>query len=352
MAAPTTSLPERIGGVRNWDYRYGWIRDVAYGVYALRRIGLRNEAGQFMDWAFTAARCSPQSVQAMYMLDGGRRLQEHLLDHLEGYRRSRPVRTGNAAATQLQLDAFGELLDCFHQWRRDGGAVTPTMWQCLRSQVDWLADNWERPDHGIWEVRRTPQRFTHSAAMSHVALDRGIRAAEEVGLSAPLERWRAERERTLRAVVEEAWSDEIGSIAQTLGGRDVDASLLALPLRRVVPATYPPMRSTILAIQERLGAGGGLLYRYLSPDGLPPGEGAFLVSSFWMVDCLAMLGQRDQAGELYEQLLGYRNDLGLLSEQIDPGTKELLGNFPQALSHIGVLGSAVNLARGEVPREP
>ncbi|MDQ3991600.1 MAG: glycoside hydrolase family 15 protein [Actinomycetota bacterium] len=346
VAAPTTSLPERIGGVRNWDYRYAWIRDVAFSVYALRRIGFGQEAEDFLDWTFATARCRPEELQLMYGIEGGRDLPERVLDHLEGYRGSAPVRVGNAAAGQLQLDSVGELLDCLHQREAGDAEMTPSMWQCIRAHVDWLAEHWERPDHGIWEVRSSPQRFTYSAAMAHVAFDRAVRAAERNGLAgASVRRWREERDRSVGVVTRDAWSEELGAFAQTVGGSEPDASALALPLRRVVDAEDPRMRSTVKVVRERLGAGNGLLYRYLGGDGLPGHQGAFLICSFWLVDCLAGQGDLDEAGHLYEGLLGRANDLGLLSEEVDPGTGEALGNFPQAFSHIGVIASAVNLAR-------
>jgi GH15 family glucan-1,4-alpha-glucosidase len=351
VAAPTTSLPETIGGVRNWDYRFGWIRDVAYSVYALRRAGVVKEAEIFLDWAFAAARCRPEDVRVLYPLERTGDTTERVLDGLEGYRRSAPVRVGNAAADQVQLDAFGELLDCLHLWRVGGAEITPAMWQCIRAQIDWLVTGWEQPDFGIWEVRSKPRRFTYSAAMCHVAFDRAVRAAEDLGLRAPLSRWRRERDRALEAV-EGSWSDELGAFAQTVDGREVDASLLALPPRRVIPADDPRMRRTVDAIQDRLGAGHGLVYRYLTEDGLPGHEGAFLICSFWLADCLAMRGDLDRAGALAEELLGHANDVGLFAEQVHPTTREFLGNFPQGLSHIGAVATAVNLGRGRIPSHP
>ena len=347
IAAPTSSLPESIGGARNWDYRFSWIRDAAFSVYAMRRIGLREEAHGFLSWVLDAIERQGKP-RALFDIDGEVPLPETEDPDLEGYRRSSPVRWGNSAAFQAQHDAYGEILDCAHQWADEGTVMGSALWTRLSALVDEAAGVWRTPDHGIWEVRTEPRPFTYSAAMCQVALDRGARIAERLRLPGDVERWRAEADGIRKAILEEAWSDELGSLTEHLGGGGLDASLLALPLRRVVRADHPRMAATTRAVTERLGAGDGLLYRYLpeeSPDGLPGGEGAFLLCSFWLVDNLAAQDRLEEAVELFELLCGRANALGLLPEQIDPSTGAFLGNFPQALSHVGLISSGVNLAR-------
>lgn len=347
VAAPTSSLPERIGGARNWDYRFSWTRDAAFSVYALRRIGLGEEAWGFLAWVLdTVERHGRPRV--LFDLDGEVPLPEVEDPDLEGYRGSRPVRWGNAAAYQAQHDAYGEILDCAHQWVAGGAEIQPALWTILASLVDEAARLWRTPDHGIWEVRTEPRHFTYSAAMCQVALSRGTGLAERLGYPADVGRWRAEAERIRLAILEEAWSDEIPSLTEHLGGGNLDASLLALPLRRVIRADHPKMLATTRAVAERLGAGRGLLYRYLpeeSPDGLPGGEGAFVVCSFWLVDNLAAQGRMEEAVELFERLCSHANPLGLLPEQIDPSTGGFLGNYPQAFSHVGLISSGMTLAQ-------
>jgi alpha,alpha-trehalase len=347
IAAPTSSLPEAIGGPRNWDYRFSWIRDAAFSVYAMRRIGLREEASGFLAWVLEAVARQGQP-RALFDLDGEVPMPENEDAELEGYRRSSPVRWGNGAAYQAQHDAYGEILDCAHQWAAGGAMIDSRLWTKLSSLVEEAGQLWRAPDHGIWEVRTEPRPFTYSAAMCQVALDRGVRLAQRVGLPADLERWRAEADRIRRAILEEAWSDELDSLTEHLGGGGLDASLLALPLRRVVSAEHPRMVATTRAVAERLGAGDGLLYRYLpeeSPDGLPGGEGAFLMCSFWLVDNLAAQGRLEEAVDLFDRLCGRASSLGLLPEQIDPSTGAFLGNYPQAFSHVGLISSGMNLAR-------
>jgi GH15 family glucan-1,4-alpha-glucosidase len=347
IAAPTSSLPEAIGGSRNWDYRFSWIRDAAFSVYAMRRIGLRTEAWGFLAWVLAAVERQGRP-RALFNLDGEVPMPEYEDPELEGYRRSRPVRWGNAAAYQAQHDAYGEILDCAYQWGAGGAEIGSALWANLSSLVEEAGRLWRTPDHGIWEVRTEPRPFTYSAAMCQVALDRGVRLAERFGLSGDLERWRAEAERIRRAIIEEAWSAELDSLTEHLGGGGLDASLLALPLRRVISADHPRMVATTRAVANRLSAGEGLLYRYLpeeSPDGLPGAEGAFLMCSFWLVDNLAAQGRLEAAVELFERSCGRANPLGLLPEQIDPSTGAFLGNFPQAFSHVGLISSGMNLAR-------
>lgn len=347
IAAPTSSLPEAIGGPRNWDYRYTWVRDAAFSVYALRRIGLDCEAWSFLGWVLDAIDRDGEP-KVMYDLDGRQPPAEQLDPGLEGYRGSRPVRWGNAAADQRQHDVYGEILDCAHQWRSGGASIDPALWARLSVLADEAVDSWSKPDHGIWEVRSPGRIFTYSAAMCQVAVDRAARLAQGLGLPEPAREWAAEALRIREAILTDAWDADRGSLTEHLGGGALDASLLALPLRRVVPADHPKMVATVEAITRELGAGNGLLYRYLpdqSPDGIPGHEGAFLLCSFWLVDNLNYQGRFDEAQELFASLCARAGPLGLLPEQIDPTTGAFLGNHPQAFSHVGLIGSGVNLGR-------
>ncbi len=346
VAAPTSSLPEAIGGPRNWDYRYAWIRDAAYSVYALRRIGMTNEARGFLGWVLDAI-AREGRPHVLYDLDGNLAPPEKEDPELEGYRRSAPVRWGNAAAAQRQHDVFGEVVDCAYQWAAQGGRIDVQLWKHLQALVRAARREWRRADCGIWEVRTQGRPFTYSAALCHVALDRGARLAERFGFPEEIDTWRGAAQEIQRAILTEAWDSSLNSLTEQLGGGALDASLLALPLRHVVAADHPKMVATTAAIAKRLGAGQGLLYRYnpaISPDGLPGGEGAFLICSFWLVDNLALQGKLDEALELYSTLCSWANPLGLLPEQIDPATGAFLGNYPQALSHVGVVSSGANLA--------
>jgi GH15 family glucan-1,4-alpha-glucosidase len=347
VAAPTSSLPEAIGGVRNWDYRYAWIRDAAYTVYALRRIGLERQAADFLAWVLDAVgRVGRPRV--LYDLDGRTSPAERVDPELEGYRGSRPVRWGNAAADQRQHDVFGEIIDCAYQWMRGGEVIDDHLWRRLLPVIEAARREWREPDHGIWEVRTAGRPFTYSAAMCQVALDRGARIAEALGLPGDVDGWRADAATIADAILREAWDERMGSLTEHLGGGGLDASLLTLPLRRMIAADHPKMAATTAAVVRRLGAGGGLLYRYLpdeSPDGLPGDEGAFLLCSFWLVDNLALQGRLDEAMELYDSLCARAGPLGLLPEQIDAASGAFLGNYPQAFSHVGVISSGVTLAR-------
>ncbi|WNG35411.1 glycoside hydrolase family 15 protein [Archangium violaceum] len=347
IAAPTSSLPEAIGGSRNWDYRYAWIRDAAFSVYALRRIGLGSEAFGFLGWVLEAVERHGRP-RVLYDLDGNQPPPERIDPELEGYRGSAPVRWGNAAAEQRQHDVFGEILDCAYQWVSGNGTLDAALWSQLAALADAAAREWQTPDHGIWEVRTAGRPFTYSAALCHVALDRAARLASTLRLPGDIERWRTCADTIERAIHEEAWDPKAKSITEHLGGGGLDASLLALPLRRVLPADTPLMRATTDAIHRHLGAGKGLLYRYLpreSPDGLPGDEGAFLLCSFWLVDNLALQGRLDEAMNLYDSLCQRAGPLGLLPEQIDPTSGAFLGNYPQALSHVGLISSGVLLER-------
>jgi GH15 family glucan-1,4-alpha-glucosidase len=352
VAAPTSSLPEAIGGPRNWDYRFAWIRDAAFAVYAFHRIGLSSEARGFLQWVLDAVDRGGRP-RVLYDLDGRDPFPEREDAGLEGYRRSPPVRWGNAAADQRQHDVYGEILDCAYQWTRHHGGIDRALWDRLCGFVDAAGREWREPDQGIWEVRTSGRPFTYSAALCHVALDRGARLAERFDLPGDVAGWRAEAARIRTAIVEEAWDDRLQSVTEHLGGGGLDASLLTLPLRRVIPADHPRMVATTEAVRRRLGAGDGLLYRYLpdeSPDGLPGHEGAFLLCSFWLVDNLAAQGRLEEATALFESLCARANPLGLLPEQIDPTTGAFLGNFPQAVSHVGLVSSAMNLARAGAGR--
>ncbi|WP_280336608.1 glycoside hydrolase family 15 protein [Nocardia wallacei] len=353
IAAPTSSLPAPIGGVRNWDYRYVWIRDAAYAVFAFRRLGFHGEADAFLGWVLDAVERGDRP-RIMYDLDGDPVPDEVSDAGLEGYRRSAPVRWGNGAADQRQHDLYGEILDCADQWLRAGGELQPALWAGLAGLADMAAHAWKQPDQGIWEVRSEGRAFTYSAAMCHVALDRAASIGERFRLPGPVGTWRATAAHIRDSILERAWNERTRTLSAHLdGGSALDASLLALPLRHVVPAGHPRMVATTAAIAERLDAGGGLLYRYLhdeSPDGLPGDEGAFVLCSFWLVDNLTLQGRIEEAEQLYDSLCARASGLGLFSEQIDPSTGAFMGNFPQAFSHIGVIASGVNLARAQAAR--
>jgi len=353
VAAPTSSLPAPVGGVRNWDYRYTWIRDAAFTVFAMRRLGFGEEADAFLGWVLDAFEQSRQP-RIMYDLDGGLVPDEVEDVELEGYRQSAPVRWGNGAADQRQHDVYAEVLDCADQWVRYGGELEPALWAGLAGLADTAGKAWRQPDQGIWEVRGEGRIFTYSVGMCQVALDRAAAIGERLGLPGRIAEWHASASKLRQLILDESWDEEAQTLSEHLdGGGSLDASLLALPLRQVVPADHPRMVATTKAIAERLSAGGGLLYRYLhdqSPDGLPGDEGAFVLCSFWLVDNLASQGRVEEAEELYASLCDRASPLGLLSEQINPSTGELVGNFPQAFSHIGIIASGVNLARANAGR--
>jgi GH15 family glucan-1,4-alpha-glucosidase len=346
VAAPTTSLPEHIGGERNWDYRFVWVRDASFTVYALRRIGLHAEAEQFLMWIM--ARCRHTDVNIMYTLDGDTRIEERLDPELEGYRESRPVRWGNGASGQVQHDVYGELVDLAYQYANHGGAIDPELWDRLKFFIEQAAEKWNSPDRGIWEVRSEGVVQTYSAGICHVALDRGVRLVREHGYTGDAERWERIAEEIRTTILEQSWSEERQSFCQSFEGDALDAAILGLPLRRVIPADHPRMVKTTEAIERGLGAGDGLLYRYRHDevtDGLSGDEGAFLLCSFWLIDNLTLQGRIDEAVERFDWMCQRTNDLGLLPEQIDPRTGGFLGNFPQAFSHLGLILSGVNLWR-------
>lgn len=347
LAAPTSSLPEAIGGTRNWDYRYAWVRDAGFAVYALHRLGLTREAGSYVSWVLDAFDRGGQP-RVLYDVDGQAPPPERGDPELEGYRGSRPVRWGNAAADQVQHDVYGEIVDCAYLWAARGGTIDEGLWARLRTLVEAARTVWQRPDQGIWEVRTPGRVFTYSAALCQVALDRGVRISQQLGLPGDTEAWRADAEQIRQAILEQAWDPARNSLTEHLGGGSLDASLLTLPLRRVLPADHPRMVATADAISRVLAAGDGLLYRYLpgvSPDGLAGKEGAFLLCSFWLVENLARQGRLEEAIDLFDRLCARAGPLGLLPEQIDPTTGAFLGNYPQAFSHIGLVSAGVNLAR-------
>ena len=348
VAAPTSSLPAPVGGERNWDYRYTWIRDAAFSVYALRRVGFPEEANAFLGWVLDAFESS-RTPRIMYTVAGEPVPDERSDLELEGYRGSAPVRWGNGAADQRQHDVYGEVLDCAHQWVSGGGTIEPHLWAGLAVLADTASHAWREPDQGIWEVRSEGRVFTYSAALCQVALDRAARIATRLGLPGPIDTWRTAADRLRDQIVDRAWDEGRQTLSEHVdGGGGLDASLLALPIRRVIPADHPRMVATTKAVAARLSAGDGLLYRYLhdeSPDGIAGDEGAFLLCSFWLVDNLAHQGRLAEAADLYASLCARANPLGLLPEQIDPATGGFIGNFPQAFSHIGVISSGVTLAR-------
>ncbi len=349
VAAPTTSLPESIGGVRNWDYRYCWLRDATFTLYALLINGYREEAVAWRDWLLRAAAGRPADLQIAYGLAGERRLPEMELEWLPGYEGSRPVRVGNAAWRQLQLDVYGEIMDVFHVARRSGIPVDADAWALQRALLDFLETSWELPDEGIWEIRGPRRHFTYSKVMAWVAFDRAVKAVERFGCDGPAARWRALREHIRREIEERAYNRERGCFVQAYGSSTLDGSLLLLPLVGFLPANDPRMQRTVAAIERELAV-DGFVYRYKpGTDGLPGTEGAFLACSFWLADNLVLQGRRAEACALFEKLLSVRNDLGLLAEQFDPRTGRQLGNFPQALSHIALVNTAANVSQVTAP---
>lgn len=353
VAAPTTSLPEHIGGVRNWDYRYCWLRDATYTLYALTIGGYTDEAIGWRNWLLRAAAGDLSTLQTMYGVGGERRLPEFEVPWLSGYEASRPVRLGNAAVDQLQLDVYGELMDALHLGRRAGIPPDHDSWALQKSLMRFLETAWRQPDEGLWEVRGPRRHFTHSKVMVWVAFDRAIKGVEQYGLDGPVELWRTLRAEVHEQVCDQGFSVERGSFTQYYGGRDVDASLLLIPLVGFLPATDPRVIGTVAAIEQDLLA-EGFVQRYLTKaevDGLPDGEGTFLACSFWLADNYTLQGRVDEAKALFERLLAVGNDLGLLAEEYDPRARRLLGNYPQAFSHVMLVNSARNLDSAHGPAE-
>jgi GH15 family glucan-1,4-alpha-glucosidase len=351
VAAPTTSLPERIGGIRNWDYRYCWLRDATLTLLAFMDAGYLEEAEAWRGWLLRAVAGRAEQKQIMYGLAGERRLPELVLDWLPGYENSAPVRTGNAAATQLQLDVYGEVMDALHQARKAGLAVDAPGWALERALMENLERLWREPDEGIWEMRSEPRHFTHSKLMAWVAADRAVKSVEMFGVHGPVERWRALRSAIHADVCANGFNARRGSFVQSYGDEALDASLLLIPLTGFLPVADPRVRGTIAAVEREL-LEDGLVKRYRtreSADGLPPGEGVFLICSFWLADAYALQGRVKEARALFERLLELRNDVGLLAEEYDPVARRQLGNFPQAFSHIGLVSTALNLSQARNP---
>jgi GH15 family glucan-1,4-alpha-glucosidase len=346
VAAPTTSLPEHIGGVRNWDYRYCWLRDATLTLLALLHAGHRGEASEWRDWLLRAVAGDPADLQIMYGVAGERRLTEFELTWLPGYEGSVPVRVGNAASEQLQLDVYGEVLDALYQARAQGLEKESEGWRLQQVLLRHLERVWREPDAGIWEIRGPRRHFVHSKVMAWVAFDRAVRTVEEQGLDGPVDEWRKLRDEIHAEVLERGYDESVGSFVQAYDAQDLDASLLLIPLVGFLPATDPRVRGTIEAVERGL-VRDGLVYRYRTHDGgvdgLPAGEGVFLPCSFWLVDCYELLGRHDEAHALFERLLGLANDVGLLAEEYDPASKRLLGNFPQAFTHLALVSSAFNV---------
>jgi GH15 family glucan-1,4-alpha-glucosidase len=347
VAAATTSLPEKIGGTRNWDYRYCWLRDATFTLYALLTAGYVDEARDWRDWLVDAVAGTPSELQIMYGLAGERRLTELELPWLAGYENSRPVRIGNAAATQFQLDVYGEIMDALHVARRAGLHDSQYAWCIQRALLGFVDRAWQQPDEGIWEVRGPRRHFVHSKVMAWVAMDRGVKAVERFGESGDVELWRRTRDAIHRQVLCEGFNSRLNSFVQSFGSEVVDASLLMLPLVGFIPADEPRMVGTVQAIERHL-LRDGFVQRYSTTpeiDGLPPGEGAFFLCTFWLADNLELQERHDEAHEVFERLLSLRNDVGLLAEQYDPRAKRMIGNFPQAFSHQALINTARNLSR-------
>ena len=346
VAAATTSLPEKIGGPRNWDYRFCWLRDATFTLYALLGLGFVDEADAWRAWLVRAVAGSPDDLQIMYGVAGERRLDELELEWLPGYENSAPVRIGNAAAGQVQLDVYGEVIDALYVARRAGLAYDPISWSLECALVRHLETIWDQPDDGLWEVRGGRRHFTHSKVMAWVAFDRAVRSATEFGLEAPVERWAAVRDAIHHQVCERGFDAVQNSFVQSYGSTALDASLLLVAAVGFLPPDDPRIRGTVAAIERGL-LRDGLVLRYdtgVAHDGLPPGEGAFLACTFWLADNYILQGRLDEAQALFDRLLTYRNDVGLLAEEYDPAAGRQLGNFPQAFSHLALINTATSLA--------
>ena len=357
VAAPTTSLPEDIGGVRNWDYRYSWLRDASLIFYALMTIGYQDEATDFIHWLRKTQQRAPTAVpQIMYGIDGSRKLNEVDLPNLEGYMGSKPVRIGNGAYDQFQLDIYGEVLTAAYVHFRTptnhaekhgnykGKRPPKDTWHLLRTLAEQAVEKWREPDSGIWEVRGGPQQFLYSKLMCWAAVDRGIKLAQQYDLQAPLDRWIETRDQIRKAILAEGYNEKIGAFTQAFGSPHLDASALIIPRVGFLPPTDPRVQSTIKQVQQHL-THNGFVYRYSTDDGLPGGEGTFTLCTLWMVDALALGGELEEAHELFQKVLSHANDVGLLSEEINSNTGDLLGNFPQGFTHLAVIRSAVDLAK-------
>jgi GH15 family glucan-1,4-alpha-glucosidase len=353
VAAVTTSLPEQIGGERNWDYRFCWLRDATLTLLALMNAGYFEEANKWREWLLRAVAGSPRQMQIMYGIGGERRLNEWAADWLPGYEGSAPVRIGNAAHSQIQLDVYGEMMDTLHQARLGKLVPSESRWELQTEFIAHLETIWLKPDSGIWEVRGEELHFTYSKAMAWVAFDRTIKSAVRFGLDGPVDHWREIRDQIHADICRLGFDTGIGSFVRSYGSKQLDASLLLLPAIGFLPADDPRIVGTVDAVERTLVT-DGLVRRYnteAANDGLPAGEGVFLACSFWLVDAYLMLGRRDEACRLFERLLSLRNDVGLLSEEYDPYANRLIGNFPQAFSHLALVNSASNLAHHSKPAE-
>jgi GH15 family glucan-1,4-alpha-glucosidase len=351
VAAPTTSLPEKIGGERNWDYRYCWLRDATLTLLGAMNAGFYEEAQAWREWLLRTVAGSPDQIQVMYGIGGERRLAEWIVDWLPGYEKSAPVRVGNAAHVQLQLDVFGEIMDTYHQARRCGLTTNESGWDVQIKFLEHLTKIWQGPDQGIWEMRGPAQHFTYSKVMAWVAFDRAIKSAETFGLEGPLDEWRKLRDEVFAEVCERGYDKKLGTFVQAYGSNQLDANLLQLPCVGFLPVTDPRIERTIAAIERRL-VHDGFVRRYSTEeveDALPPGEGAFLACSFWLVDVYILQERFDEAEALFRRLVALANDVGLLSEEYEPNLKRMVGNFPQAFSHLALVNSAYNLTRARKP---
>lgn len=347
VAAATTSLPEKLGGVRNWDYRYAWLRDATFTLHALALAGYREEAAAWRAWLLRAIAGAPEQLQIMYGLAGERRLTELTLDWLPGYANSKPVRIGNAAVNQLQLDVYGEVCGALHRARAMGLNHDDDAWRVEKQLLGFLETGWKQPDEGLWEVRGPRQHFTHSKVMAWVAFDRAVKAVESMGMQGPVERWRVQRDALHAEVLAKGFDSKRGTFVQAYGSKHLDASVLMIPLVGFLPANDPRVVGTVKAIEQGLTV-DGLVLRYDSDqteDGLPAGEGVFMMCSFWLADNYVLAGRRDEARALFERLLATCNDVGLMSEQYDPVAKRQLGNVPQAFSHVGLVNTAFELSK-------
>ena len=345
-AAATTSLPDEIGGVRNWDYRFTWLRDASFTVQALHNLGHRKGAENFLDWfqEIIARHPDPSEIQIMYGLYGTAELKEIELDHLEGYKNSSPVRIGNGAALQRQLDIYGEVMDAAYQLTRYGGTIEASRWPLIRTLADYVCSAWKKRDAGIWEVRGGDTHFVYSKVMCWVALDRAAKLCDQMGLEEDVQRWSSEAEAIRTAVLEQGYNEELGAFVQSFGSDILDASNLLIPLVGFLPADDPRVQGTIDATIRDL-SDGPFVQRYKADDGLPGEEGAFLLCSFWLVDCLTLSGRVDEATEIFTRLMGLANHVGLFAEEVDPASGDFLGNFPQAFTHIGFINSALYLGK-------
>ena len=351
VAAPTTSLPEQLGGVRNWDYRFCWLRDATLTLYALLSSGFTEEACAWRDWLLRSCAGQASQMQVIYGIGGERLLPESTLPWLSGYEKSAPVRVGNAAHTQIQLDIFGEIMDAMYSAGRSGLPAESEAWALQRGMIEYMEKSWDQPDEGMWEIRGPAQQFTHSKVMAWVALDRAVRGAEEMGLDGPLDRWRALRQQIHAEVCEKGFDRQRNTFVQAFGSKHMDASLLMIPQVGFLKPDDPRVAGTIAAIEKDLLV-DGFLMRYDTGgkvDGLPPGEGAFLACTFWYADALHLVGRDDDAHRVFDRLLTVCNDVGLLAEEYDPVAKRQLGNFPQAFSHVGLVNTAHNLGQNHGP---